>query len=404
MLPSFSRPISDSCLNAERRMSGQTPMRNDKSLSPREPSDRTSRGTCFPFFKMHFTNVVAALAALTPSVIAVPVDAGAKSPALDVSLSQVGNTRIKAVVKNTGSEEVTFVHLNFFHDSAPVKKVSLFSNESELPFNGVKKRFKSQGLTADALTSLAPGATFEDEFDIASTSDLSSGGSITLNTNGFVPTTTDGKITGYIPYSSNKLSIDVDASEAAQVAHAVKPLDRRTETASCSGSQGTALNTALRNTVSLSNAAATAAESGDASRFQEFFKTTSSSTRSDVAARFRAVAAEAGSTSSGATTYYCTDEYGYCETNVLAYTLPAYNVIANCDIYYSYLPALASSCYDQDQATTSLHEFTHAPGVYSPGTDDLGYGYDAATALSSSDALNNADSYALFANSVNLNC
>lgn len=41
---------------------------------------------------------------------------------------------------------------------------------------------------------------------------------------------------------------------------------------------------------------------------------------------------------------------------------------------------------------------THAPGVYSPGTEDNGYGYDAATALSSSQAVNNADSYALYAN------
>ena len=52
----------------------------------------------------------------------------------------------------------------------------------------------------------------------------------------------------------------------------------------------------------------------------------------------------------------------------------------------------------QDQATTVLHEFAHAPGVYSPGTDDLGYGYAAATALTTAQALNNADSFALYAN------
>ena len=40
----------------------------------------------------------------------------------------------------------------------------------------------------------------------------------------------------------------------------------------------------------------------------------------------------------------------------------------------------------------------HAPGVFSPGTEDLGYGYQAATALSASQALDNADSYALFSN------
>lgn len=41
---------------------------------------------------------------------------------------------------------------------------------------------------------------------------------------------------------------------------------------------------------------------------------------------------------------------------------------------------------------------THAPGVYAPGTDDNGYGYAAATALSSAKAVANADSYALYAN------
>lgn len=35
---------------------------------------------------------------------------------------------------------------------------------------------------------------------------------------------------------------------------------------------------------------------------------------------------------------------------------------------------------------------------YSPGTEDNGYGYSAATALSSSAAVLNADSYALYAN------
>lgn len=184
---------------------------------------------------------------------------------------------------------------------------------------------------------------------------------------------------------------------------AVAPLDRRTKVSSCSGSRGTALNQALKNVASLANKAAQEATSGSASKFQEYFKTTSSSSRQTVAARLQAVAREASSTSSGATTYYCDDPYGYCDPNVLAYTLPAYNIVANCPIYYSALPALASSCHAQDQATTSLHEFTHAPGVYSPGTEDYGYGYSAATSLSANQALNNADTYALYANGMNPN-
>jgi hypothetical protein len=78
--------------------------------------------------------------------------------------------------------------------------------------------------------------------------------------------------------------------------------------------------------------------------------------------------------------------------------VPSANFITYCPIFFSDLPALASSCHAQDQATTVLHEETHAPGVYSPGTQDLGYGYAAATRLSASQALNNADTYALYAN------
>ncbi|KAL3477651.1 Deuterolysin metalloprotease family-domain-containing protein [Aspergillus californicus] len=351
---------------------------------------------------MRFIAPVALLALLQPAA-ASPVDLKTGSSGLHVTLSQVDNTRIKAVVKNTGSEEVKFLHLNFFQDNSPVKKVSLFKDTNELEFKGIKYRVKNTGLSEDALTSLAPGAEIEDVFDIASTSDLSEGGSVTIRSQGFVPLVTGSEITGSLPFDSNEITIDVDGVEAAKVHNAVQSLHRRTRITSCSGSRSTALQTALRNTVTLANNAATAAAAGG-TRFNTFFKSTSTSVRNTVAARFRAVASEAASTSSGSTTYYCTDVYGYCSSNVLAWTLPSSNIIANCDIYYSYLSALTGTCYAQDQATTTLHEFTHAPGVYSPGTQDYGYGYAASTALSSSQAVLNADSYALFANAVYLGC
>ncbi|KAJ5762589.1 uncharacterized protein N7511_005971 [Penicillium nucicola] len=352
---------------------------------------------------MRFATLSAALLGLAQYGHSLPVEADGAS-VLDVALTRVSDTRIKAVVKNSGKEDVTFVHLNFFRDSAPVKKVDVFQNDKEVTFEGIKRRFKLEGLTSEALTSLAVGETFEDEFDIATTSDLSTGGPLTLRSSGFVPIVTNGTVTGYAPYRSNDLKIEVDGVKASRVSKAIKPLSRRTSESCSSSTKKSALDKALSNTVSLANAAASAALTGSASKFNEYFKTTSTSTRQVVAARLKAVAKEAGSTSSGSTKYYCTDVYGYCETNVLAYTLPSLNVIANCDIYYSYLPALASSCHAQDQATTTLHELTHAPGVYSPGTEDNGYGYSAATALSSSRAVLNADSYALYANAIYLGC
>lgn len=255
------------------------------------------------------------------------------------------------------------------------------------------------GLTKEAITSLAAGDSIEDEFDVASTADLAQGGKITLNSQGFVPLVKNGKVTGFIPFKSNSLDVDVDGPKAAKITKAIShSLLSRTKLDNCSGDNKSALEKALTNAKKLASQAADAAESGDDAKFKEYFMTTDESTRKTVAERLRAVAEEAGSTSGGSTTYHCEDSLGYCEPNVLAYTLPSKNIIANCDIYYSELPPLAEECHAQDQATTSLHEFTHAPGVYEPGTEDLGYGYDAATKLSAKDALNNADSYALYAN------
>lgn len=76
---------------------------------------------------MRLIAISAVLLAFAQHVCTLPVEPD-KASALDVTLSQVSDTGIKAVIKNTGGEEVTFVHLNFFRDSAPVKKVSIYQN------------------------------------------------------------------------------------------------------------------------------------------------------------------------------------------------------------------------------------------------------------------------------------
>lgn len=76
---------------------------------------------------MRFTVFSAAVLAFAHQACALPFE-GEHASGLDVTLSQVSDTRIKAVVKNTGTEDVTFVHLNFFRDSAPVKKVAVYKD------------------------------------------------------------------------------------------------------------------------------------------------------------------------------------------------------------------------------------------------------------------------------------
>ena len=70
----------------------------------------------------------------------------------------------------------------------------------------------------------------------------------------------------------------------------------------------------------LANAAANAATSGSASKFNEYYQITASSARTTVTNRFKGVAAQAESVNGGSTKYYCTDPYGYCDPNVLAYS------------------------------------------------------------------------------------
>ncbi|KAL9033199.1 MAG: hypothetical protein Q9180_006074 [Flavoplaca navasiana] len=351
--------------------------------------------------------VVAGLLGVLPLVSSFAVDLEKRASDVVVTLSSVGGSVVKASIKNNGKETLKFLKSGTFLDSAPVDKATVFKDGNPVTFTGVLARVKTADLTDEAFVSLAPGATLENTFELAAVTDLTAGGPFEVIAEGAVPLASAGstELSGsQVSFRSNKLSITVDGSAAARVAPAVHLLDDRTLVTSCSGSPGTVLRTALANSQRLSTAAANAALSGSAAKFQEYFKTTAASARNTVAARFRGCATQSGSTTGGGTRYYCGDPYGYCSPNVLAYALPSQNIIANCPIYYSGLPALTSQCHRQDQATTTLHEFTHTPATYSPGTQDNGYGYSAATALSPAQAINNADSYALYANAIYVGC
>ncbi|OQO12232.1 hypothetical protein B0A48_02873 [Cryoendolithus antarcticus] len=346
---------------------------------------------------------ITCLAAVAATVSATAVDLTKRASPLAVSLTSVSDTKVKIAVTNTGSEDYNLFYKGTFLDSdSPADKLVVSSAAAVAPFNGVFQRMATHELSADVFKPLLAGQTLEEEVEIAELYELGADGEYSVAAIGAMPyaplnsTSLSGKA---LPFSSNKLAINVEAAKAAAVPFVVdKMIAKRTTIQSdCTGSRLTAVRTGLSNCARLATAAATAASSGNAAKFSEYFKTTSSTTRNTVAARLRAVATDC-STSSTRTKTYCTDVYGGCSSNVLAYTVPSLNIIAYCPIFFSYLPALSGQCHAQDQATTILHEETHAPAVYSPGTNDNGYGYAAATSLSTSGAVNNADSYALYAN------
>lgn len=251
------------------------------------------------------------------------------------------------------------------------------------------------GLSTDDFVTLGAGESKELTVEAAALHTLSDGGDFDVFAKGLLPYAEEGStdLAGTYNYESNKLTLSVDGAIAATVSKAV--VRRTVVGSSCTGTKLSAINTALSNCASLASAAATAATAG--TKLTEYFKSSSASTVSEVSGRLSAISTDCGGTARTTSTN-CNDPYGGCSSNVLAYTVPSLNFLTYCDLFFDELPALSSTCHGQDQATTVLHEEAHAPGVYSPGTDDLGYGYAAATALTTSQALNNADSFALYAN------
>ncbi|KAI5924433.1 neutral protease [Camillea tinctor] len=325
---------------------------------------------------------------------------GKRAEPLDVQLEMVGNSQIKATVTNTGAEDLKVLKSGTILDNAPIQKVQVFQGSSKVAFEGIRLRLSTTNLQDDVFQNIPAGESVEVTFDAAELHDLTAGGEFDFVANGVISyaSANTTEIVDAVPFSSNTITAKVDAAKAVEARMAF--ISKRTAVQSdCTGTRLTSTRNAVTNCRSFAAAASTAARSNTA-KVQEYFKSTS--VGSTVASVFASVASECGSSSSGVSRTYCSDVYGACSSNVLAYTLPSASYIVNCPLYFSALSAVTSTCHGQDQATTTLHEVTHLSQV--AGTDDLGYGYSAATRLSSSQALNNADSYALFANAIYVGC
>ncbi|CAI6332304.1 unnamed protein product [Periconia digitata] len=344
---------------------------------------------------LSFATLVAYASALSPPT--------QKQSPLSIELASSGNTEVKVSVTNNGDSRLNLLSKGTFLDEElPVEKVSVFAKKgsSKVPFEGIKIRLLTSGLDDKDFLCLGPKETKTITVETAALHTLDEGGDFSVFAKGYLPyaEANSTELCGSLSYESNKLTMSVNGEVASKVR---KSVNKRTAVQNtCTGTKLSAVNTALSNCNKLASAAAGAASAG--TKLDAYFKTTSSSTKNTVSSRLRAVAGDCGGGS--ITKTGCTDTFNGCSANVLAYTVPASNTIVYCDVFFNSLPALANTCHGQDQATTVLHETTHAPGVFSPGTDDLGYGFAAASKLSTSQAILNADSYALYANAINLNC
>ncbi|XWW94835.1 hypothetical protein V2A60_002783 [Cordyceps javanica] len=350
---------------------------------------------------MKFFTLAAALAS-----VAVAAPSTAPSP-LDVKIESTGSSgEVKATITNTGKNNLKIFKHGTIFDDAHTEKAAIEADGNSVEFQGLRLRLSTENLTDEDFQKIDAGQSVEVTFHLAETHDLSAGGKFSVSSTGVLSyaSEADNKLIGSVAYASNAIEAEIDGAVAQAVHSAIQArYEKRTQVQSdCTGSRKTGTINALSSCASLSKKAAEAARSGPAAKVEEYFKSSSNGTRSTIANVFDKVAQECGSTNGGASRYYCTDQFGGCRSRVLAYTQPARSLQVYCDLYWDNLPALTNACHRQDQATTTLHETTHLREV--AGTVDNGYGYDNIRKLTTQQSLNNADSYAMFANAIYANC
>ncbi|KAL4745312.1 hypothetical protein BDW72DRAFT_59585 [Aspergillus terricola var. indicus] len=318
----------------------------------------------------------------------------ASQPSFDVTLQVLGNTTVRARVTNLGDDEVRLVRRGGILDPLPTRKVAVQdAHGSELEFSGVDVHYVLTHLNSAAFVQLSPNQTVDSVFDIASMYTLSAGQDYTATANGALEYTTlaDTDIFSSYSYRSNKISFTAPSSH--------NNLKART-TVECSNSDyNTKIHNAIERAAKMATAGAADARNGASDNFKKFFFTTDQDALNEVAERLEAIATE--TTTTGSSYYYCEprdqSDSQYCDGNVAAFTVVQDNTIVTCDLYYDTLEA-SNSCSYLDQGGIVLHEYTHASQVYSPGTEDIVYGYENVQSLQNTEkALNNADSYAYYA-------
>lgn len=187
------------------------------------------------------------------------------------------------------------------------------------------------------------------------------------------------------------------------------PLETRATLENCSDERAQMIDNALARAAKMAQAGAKLIRSESEysnNLFQSFFKTSDTQARNRVARVLDTIATEATDGNQGVVSYYCTPDGIKC-IDTHSFTMTAYGEtdgtygrIRTCPAYFTKFPATSDGCDVLDQATSTLHEMAHTKGIFGPET----YGYEAVHGLTSSAALENAESYAFFSKCKFLHC
>ncbi|KAG6023456.1 hypothetical protein E4U19_004349 [Claviceps sp. Clav32 group G5] len=323
---------------------------------------------------------------------------------LDVKLEMAGNSAVKATITNNGKTDLKVFKTGTIFDDAAIQKARITREDgNEVPFQGIRQRISAQNLDDAAFEHIPAGQSVAVTFNVGEVHDLSSGGTFNIRSSGIMQfaSQNNNQVIGSVPYTSNSIRAEIHGPKAASVHEAFHVSKRSATQRDCTGSKYTASMRALRNCAKLAAMAQSAAQT-DSGKLYEYFKSSTARTSYQVALVFNKVAIECGATNGGVSRFYCTDLYNGCSRGVLAYTMPDLGYQIYCDLYFTSLPSVTHTCHSQDQASTTLHEMTHLRAIAE--TSDYAYGYQDIMTLGTAYALNNAESYSLFANAVLSDC
>ncbi|KAM3418197.1 Neutral protease 2 [Cercospora zeina] len=303
---------------------------------------------------------------------------------LDVTLQATGNTKVMATVTNFGDEAYNLYFKNTLLDTSAVDKVVVTVDQNKVPSNGLRLVFSRYNLSPTHFLKLEPGGVHQVELDIAETHRLQDsphgllGESHMLATSWFYTSTRN------------------------------KPLSYRNH---CSSSQAYIIAQGQRYVTNWAQRAANAVATGSPTQlFNAYWK--SRTFINDIETCYRGIADEAAGIGGDKITIACRDtgtgnscagEAG--EDPPLAFAREYDNLMVLCPPFWD-SPIIVNTCSpDEDsQVATLIHELTHFQNVCGHSCDDLVYGRASSKALPSSDAVDNADTYALFAEDYINNC
>ncbi|KAJ3565827.1 hypothetical protein NPX13_g7353 [Xylaria arbuscula] len=162
---------------------------------------------------MKFLGNVALLASLASAA-----SMGKRAEPLNVQIEQVGNSKVKATITNTGADALKLLKVGSILDSAPVEKVKVFQGSNKVDFEGIKLRLMNGAFADEAFETIAAGQTVEVSFDAAELHDLTASGDYDFVASGVLSyaNADSNEVAGVIPYSSNTLTATVDGAQAAE--------------------------------------------------------------------------------------------------------------------------------------------------------------------------------------------